>query len=121
MHHVVALTHISSRYAEIFSKISESLICVSSNPGVSTSLTEAPWHWKVGEACTVFVHDSNFAEVSKFEPLTRLINLGAYVRYERNNAKDYMTLTDDFPLPVAPMTLQDTETKISIEQSSAAV
>ena len=97
-------THVVAKKAAIVSKISVSLFMVSSNPGVSMSITALPSRVNSSVGWTLSVHESKSVPIRNFESLAILINWGqlgeSLVIITR-----YRVLTEVFPLPVAPMTL----------------
>ena len=97
-------THVVEKNAAIIFKISVSLFEVSSNPGVSTRMIVLSSRVNSSATLTSAVHDSKHIPTRRLEPLARLINWwepGKFLVIVTNRRP----LTDDFPLPVAPMTL----------------
>ena len=67
-------TYLASKKALTFSKISVSVVEVSSNPGVSMRVIVLPSRMNSSESWTWSVHDSKPVPTRRFEPLARLIN-----------------------------------------------
>ena len=88
----------------IFFKISVSVVDVLLNPGVSMRITVFPSRVNSSESWTSVVHNSESVATGRFEPLARLTNWRQPGELLIVITKHY-PLTDDFPLPVAPMTL----------------
>ena len=94
----------AAKNAAISFKISASLFDVSSNPGVSISIVLLPSTVNSSESWTSAVDDSKLIPIRRLEPLARLINWKQLVEF-LVIITGHTRLTDDFPLPVAPMTL----------------
>ena len=99
-------TYAVARKAVIICKISVSLFIVSPNPGVSMRTTFLPSRVNTFESWTSAVHESKPIPTRRFEPLARLINWIQLVGEFLAIVAKHAVLTDVFPLPVAPMTLQ---------------
>ena len=97
-------TYVVAKKAAIISKISVSLLEVSSNPGVSTRVTGLPSRAKFSTTWTSAVHDFKPIPTRRSEPLARLINWRQLCEF-LIIITGHALLTDVFPLPVAPMTL----------------
>ena len=67
-------THTLARKNAITFKVSASLFVVSSNPGMSMSVTALPPRVNSSATWTSAVHGSNPVPTGRFEPLARLIN-----------------------------------------------
>lgn len=98
-------TYISARTIAIFLRTSESERDVSSNPGVSINSTRRPPASKGGESVTSRVHERNSFPTGKSEFASKFMNY-LNISYSEGIAVNSMiSLTDDFPDPVAPITL----------------
>lgn len=96
-------TYVEAKNALINFKISVSLLLVSSKPGVSIKVTQRPSNSKGSDKATVSVHECKLLPTRRLEPLSRLINCSCC--QSSYSTKFDSRLTVDFPLPVAPITL----------------
>ena len=79
---------------------------VSSNPGVSMRVTETPSSSNTFERATSFVTDVKLSLTSRLEPLIALINCSETHKILCRESQIPGKLTDDFPVPVHPITLK---------------
>ena len=103
----------SARNVTTVSRISASLLSESSNPGVSMKRTVRPSSWKSGATPTFCVPEVMSSETSKFDPLTRFINWETVWDQLQTHSVQIVLPTVDFPLPVVPITLNNSNHQIS--------